>query len=335
MNTKFLSLLFLATAFLACDDDTDDAPNPPDFTLSFNLETNEDQMGVFSDQKMAVLNGEVWSVGGYNSYHQSIHSDVWKSSNGRSWQSVTSGQFPDRKGHSLTVIDNKLWVIGGYRQTAPNTFLSLRDVWFSADGEAWTLATDDALQTGSIGYHSTLVFNNQLYIIKDGDNEGMAGCSVWTSNNGINWTRLTGNAFSSREFFTATVFNNEMYVIGGLHLSNYYNEIWKSADGINWTQVSGIDSAFPARANGKALVYDDKLWVLGGTNGVTSVNQGLWHTSNGEDWFSYTPLPSTDGITNFDALNYNDAIWVFGGLRQLEGSVLRERVGTINTVKKI
>lgn len=338
MKTKILNLVIIALALLfsSCSSDDKDADDftPETPSLTFNVETNEDQMGAFSHNRMVEFNDYVWSIGGYNSYHTSIHSDVWRSSNGRNWESHTSNQFPKRKNHSLTVYDNKMWLIGGYTETIPGTFTGLKDVWYSTDGSSWTLATDEAIGFPSISNHSTVVFNNKLYIIKDGGNESAPGNTVWSSSDGINWTRQTDNAFSFREGFNAVVFNNEIYVIGGMYESTFFNEIWKSSDGINWTEVSTSGDVLPPRAFGETIVHNNKIWAFGGTNGITSTGHGLYYSTNGEQWYRYVPLPSEDGIQHFSALNYNEAIWVFGGMHQEEGSPLIARVGTINTIKE-
>lgn len=346
MKTRILNLVLivLLLGLSSCSDDDKDigGPIPEDFTLTFNEETNQDQMGDFSHHKMAIFNGQVWSVGGYNSYHKGLHSDVWRSSNGRAWVSHASDQFPNRKNHSLTVFDNKLWVIGGVTETTPDSFSALSDVWYSTDGSSWTLATDEPLGAASIGPHSTVVFNNKLYLIKDGGNElaesgsgNAPGCSVWSSPDGATWTRETDNAFSYRENFSAKVFNNEIYVIGGFYESTYLNEIWKSSDGISWTQVNTTGAVFSPRSNSEAVVYENKLWVFPGKNGTASINgMGLYYSNNGSQWFRYEPLPSEAGIHDFAALNYNDAMWVFGGMHQEEGATLIERIGTISSIKQ-
>ncbi|WP_422859476.1 Kelch repeat-containing protein [Flagellimonas sp. S174] len=336
MRISNLVLILMMLGFFSCSDDNKDTGDsePEEVTLTFNVETNEDQMGVFSHHKMAIFNGEVWSVGGYNSYHTSIHNDVWKSADGRAWASHASEQFPKRRDHSLTVFDNKMWVIGGFTESSPDTFTALSDVLYSSDGSTWTLATDNPIDGASIGSHATVVFNNKLYIIKDGSNEDASGCTVWSSSDGVNWTRKTNNAFSYREGFSMAVFNNEIYVFGGFHESTYFNEIWKSDDGIDWTRVNTIGGAFPSRAYGETVVYNNKLWVFGGTNGTTSTGLGLHYSNDGIQWERYLPLPSEDGLQHFSALCYDDAIWVFGGMQQEEGSDLTTRVGTINTIKQ-
>ena len=340
MKTQILKLWIIVLAFFVCSctDDDSDVDTPEEFTLSFNVETNQDQMGDFSHNKLAVFNGEVWSVGGYNSYNIDIlNSDVWKSANGRNWQSVTSGQFESRRDHSLLVFDNKLWVIGGRTESGTSSLAGLNDVWYSSDGTNWTMATDNALPSMWIGENTTVVFNNKMYIIKNGVSEGNNNvCTVWTSSDGVTWTQESSNAFPYRNGFTTTVFNDEIYVIGGsdITLDVQYNTIYKSEDGINWTEVNTTGNVFTARYLHKSLVYDNKLWVFGGLDNISAIGKGLFYTENGTRWYSYEPLPSEDGIYSFDALNYNDSIWVFGGMHQDDTTFTYSRVGTINTITK-
>lgn len=340
-NTAFKNLIIiicLFMAFISCSKDEkkdSDEPSISEFSLTFNVVTNQDQMGNFSHNKMVVFNDEVWSIGGYNDYNNGLSSDIWKSENGANWLSVTRNEFPNRINHTLTVYDNKMWVIGGFTENTPGNLTTLNDVWFSSDGETWSLATDDLLSGANVGFHSTVVFNNKLYLIKDGYNESAPGCTVWSSNNGIDWTQETNNAFSYRDDFDAIVFNDELYVIGGSWESSFFNEIWKSTDGINWSQVNTGSSIFSSRAGSESIIYENKLWVFGGRNGTSTItNMGLWYSNNGSSWSRYEPLPSEDGIQDFSALTFENAIWVFGGMHQEEGSSLRNRVGTINTIKQ-
>lgn len=275
-----------------------DLPTIDTLRLEFTQETKEDQMGKFSHNQIVHFNGEFWSVGGYNSYNgDQPSSDVWNSTNGVNWVSVTSNQFPGRIKHTLTVYDNKMWVIGGSTYDS-GIFRGLRDVWYSTDGITWSLVTDMAPFI-SAQSHAALEFNGRLFLIRDGLNETELGNTVWSTTDGMNWTKETSNALPNREDFNAVVFNDEMYVLSGVlykdGVDEYYNEVYKSADGVTWTQVATIGIPYTERAQGQALVYDNKIWVIGGRDYTTSVGKGLWYTENGSEWYEYTNLPRKMG----------------------------------------
>ena len=227
---KILYLAFVLISVISCDKDSvGDIPNEPkevesipkdgelpaeSLSLAFTVQTQQDQMGDFADNAMVLFNGKVWSVGGINAYSTpNLSSDVWSSENGKNWVSVTNDKFSERKGHTLTVYDDKMWLIGGVDDLG--TFLG--EIYFSTDGVNWTMVTALSPTLLTPAYHSTVVFNNKLYVIMDGLDDHV---TVLSSSDGIDWNIETDNAFSNREDFEAVVFENAIYVIGGKHLDS-------------------------------------------------------------------------------------------------------------------
>lgn len=69
----------------------------------------------------------------------SIYSDVWNSSDGVTWNLVTSNApWGPREAHTSVVFDNKMWVLGG--STAQTGSYLNNEAWNSIDGLNWTLA---------------------------------------------------------------------------------------------------------------------------------------------------------------------------------------------------
>jgi hypothetical protein len=316
MKTSFFKFAIITIiALTSCSEDDGITPPPgpspgSSVQLAITTETEEDQMGQFADNAMALFNGKIWSVGGENSYTSGpfiVSSDVWSSDNGVNWASVTSNVFEARRGHSLTVFDNKLWLIGGV--TNSSTYLD--DIWYSEDGTTWVEATPTTPYFGEVYYHNAFVFNSKLYVIAGSG----ANASVWSSINGLEWTLETSNAFPNRNYAKTVIFGGDIYIIGGLSVSNVgLNEIWKSADGINWSEVITSAPLFGARVNHTATVYNDKVWVIAGREaGTLSIYGDIWYSSNMEDWEEYEDIEGGGGIYSHVTLLYNDALWVFGG----------------------
>ncbi len=320
-------LLIISTLTWSCDSDDSDSGTDPDesFSIAFTEHTEEDQMGDFAENAMVEFMGKVWSVGGYNVYNGTDRSsDVWNSDNGINWRSVTSNQFDGRVGHTLTVFDNKIWLIGGVNNSG--TFLS--DIWSSTDGENWTLVTDTPEYLDA-AYHEMVVFNNRLYLIEDGADGNVV---VWSSSDGSSWVEETNNAFSSREKFEAVVFNNELYVLGGKNIGNIYNEIWRSTDGVNWSRVT-TNGVFTPRYVHSATVYNNKVWVTGGF-GIAGPEGNLWYSEDMVNWFEYTPIASSIGLFDHVALNYSGEIYLFGGYEGTAGGPF-PMVGKIRSLKEV
>lgn len=338
---KFLLITCIAIIVTSCDKEPiinglpteqgtpkggESPPSP--LALTFTVQTQEDQMGEFAKNAMVEFDGKIWSVGGINDYSSgAISSDVWSSENGVNWVSVTHNQFSEREGHTLTVFDNKMWLIGGIDSSGSH----IGEIHYSTDGETWTLATTISPTLLAPAFHSTVVFNNRLYVIRDGFDDHTI---VLSSIDGITWNLETDHAFSNRESFKAVVFDNAMYVIGGRHESTSFNEIWKSGNGTEWNLITPNADIFSERYANTATVHNGKVWVVGGITGSFAESHlDFWYTENMEDWTAYDgTLPTTEGLIHHAALSYNDELWLFGGL-QPNSTGVAPITGSIRSVR--
>ncbi|MFC1452976.1 hypothetical protein ACFLSJ_06480 [Verrucomicrobiota bacterium] len=100
--------------------------------------------------------------------------------------------------------------------------------------------------------------------------------------------------------------------------------------GYQWIKVTD-DAAFPGRDGAGALVYDDKMWLIGGwnpadkkTNSIHSgCNNEVWNSADGKTWSLTKPNThvndSFDPTTDWEARHtagyavYQDKMWIVGG----------------------
>ena len=235
---------------------------------------------------------------------------------GLTWtEAASAAGFSARQAHTSAVFDPeasgqaKLWVIGGFDGTHKN------DVWHSSDGISWTEASP-AADFPARGSHTSVVFDNKLWVIGGNDDDGGLKNDAWRSSDGISWTQATPAAdFPARSSHTSMVFDNKMWVIGGFD-GGPKNDVWHSIDGINWTQATAA-AAFSARYGHTSTVFDGKLWVIGGYGG--SSKNDVWYSSDGITWTEATPaadFPARSGHTSvvFDPdTSGQDKLWVIGG----------------------
>jgi hypothetical protein len=171
-------------------------------------------------------------------------------------------------------------------------------------------------------YSGCLVYNNKMWIIAGGAECTLAGgvkSDVWSSSNGAAWTEATASAaFGQRWGVGAVVFNNKMWVIGGLSLSGYLNDVWSSTDGATWTKVLA-SAPFAGRENFGCLVYNNMIWVIGGDNteGVgTASDTGcalsdVWSSPDGVNWTLAGQFP--ESRAGASCVVFNGAMWVISG----------------------
>jgi len=315
---RLVALTILMVLITGCpppDDDVffEDETVALGLDLLLTVETQEDQIGAIASNAMAIFHDEVWSVGGNRPGTPVDKSDVWNSTNGTTWVSVTDAAFEGMSESKMINYDNKLWVIGGRNGDGD----PLGEVWSSDDGFTWNLVTDSPAFNAAVN-HDMVVFNSRMFLIArrlDLPNQ----VSVWSSTNGEDWDLEAENAFSGREEFTAVVFNGALYVLGGFDPTDgalpVNNEIWTSTNGNTWNQLE-TNSIFQARYAHTATVYNNKVFVAGGIGRISSslsILGNLWYSEDMINWFEYEPFTSDIGITDHSALVFDDKLWLFFG----------------------
>ncbi|HEY8388202.1 MAG TPA: DUF6242 domain-containing protein, partial [Parasegetibacter sp.] len=169
---------------------------------------------------------------------------------------------------------------------------------------------------------------------------------VFESTDGINWTRLKAadNNNDSVPMVEhgklVTGFKDKMWLLGGLKPSDGFsfsavlNKVWSTSDGTNWTVEP--DPAQPTdrwdiRERINAVVFQDKLWVIGGnaypsfgnTNAFGAAKNDVWNSVDGQQW---TRLTADAGFLPRSApavFVYKNKIWMVGG-RDNGGNSLNE-----------
>ena len=243
--------------------------------------------------QVVVKDDAMYLIGGYDSLLL-YKNDVWKSTNGESWQQITpTGTiFSPRSGHQVVVIGEDMYLIGGF----DNSLSRKNDVWKSSNnGESWASVTENADFTARSG-HQVVVKGEDMYLIGGFDNLSLYKKDVWqSSNNGESWASVTENAdFTPRENHQVVVIGDDMYLIGGVDASNRFNDVWRSTDGKSWTPVSIHDAnsntKFAPRESHRVVVVADgddntnSMLVIGGSDDSTKFND-VWSSTDGSNWF--------------------------------------------------
>jgi hypothetical protein len=230
---------------------------------------------------------------------------------GETWKRATaSAAFGPRMYFSVVSFNDKLWLIGG------DNGQLMRDVWFSDDGSTWKQATPWADFHERSG-HSSVVFDNKIWVIggRTNDQSGYSGSDVWYSGDGTNWTQATPlAAFSERSEHGSVVFDGRMWVIGGYSRYSWMdigNDVWYSYDGRNWTEATP-HAEFSPRKNLATLVYEDKMWVIGGSGKNGTLND-VWFSTNGINWTLATSNAEFGRRQGFGAVVYDNRMWVVAG----------------------
>jgi len=263
-----------------------------------------------------VYNGRIWVIAGVSNPGNTYNNDVWSSSDGVNWaQSTASAAFGIRAGQSSVVYNNLMWVIGGYDGTINKYY---NDVWYSSDGVSWTAATSSAAFSARLE-HSSVVLNNLMWIIAGEDVSGSDDNDAWYSSDGITWTRATAAApFLGRFSQGSVAYNSRMWSIAGMSYNagcgcwQYDYGVWSSPNGVSWANPTP-SPAFSARSALSSVVYDNKMWIIGGREYSGAYKNDVLSSTDGAVWPQATASAAFPGRSNHTSVVFNNSMWVIGG----------------------
>ncbi|MBI3944520.1 MAG: galactose oxidase [Armatimonadetes bacterium] len=220
-----------------------------------------------------VHGGRMWMMGGWYGGRlpsSSGSNQVWYSQDGAHWQCATAcAGWSPRTGAGGVVHDGRMWILGGVESFFAEEASHLRnDVWYSADGAHWTLATANAPWPPR-ACHAAVVFNGRIWVFGGWSYlspDHSCYNDVWSSADGVHWDRMSEHApWPPRFWFSAATYRNRIWVLGGFSKDPHRNwgDVWYTEDGAHWTELKA-DAVWKPRHEHSAFVFQDKLWVAGG-----------------------------------------------------------------------
>jgi hypothetical protein len=216
------------------------------------------------------------------------------------WSAVAvTAAFPPRMSHLGLAFHGRIWIMGGEGQDGAER----NDVWSSADGRSWTMATA-AADWSVRGLAAGVVFQDKMWLI-----DGVRESDVWTSTDGAAWTAVAQAApFPGRFGQCALVFNDKIWIIGGYGAAGTsINDVWSSTDGATWMQVTAAADWSP-RDDFGCVVFGGKMCVIDG------VHQGdVWTSTDGASWTAVTPTAPFTPTKALQSVVWKGEIWTLGG----------------------
>ena len=165
--------------------------------------------------------------------------------------------------------------------------------------------------------HTSLVFDDKMWVIAGSSCCGGRYNDVWSSEDGATWAEVTANAgFPGRTVHGSAVHDGRMWVIGGnssYSTGNEFADVWSSADGVTWQQATAA-AAFGPRYGLRAASFAGKLWVFGGRDAAGSYSQSqIWSSADGATWTLETDNAAFGGTGNFQIAEFQGQLWKTGG----------------------
>lgn len=205
------------------------------------------------------------------------------------------------------------------------------------NGASWQLISDSV--AAALGYYnwtvpSSLPNNNCLIKVSDINSVTQSDISDAFVISKHEWQLVnSNNTFVKRDGAGACVFKDTMYLLGGwnpLDSVNFPNltnsEIWKSTDGNNWTLAG--NAPWESRHTFGTLVFNNKIWVLGGDQQQNHFQPDIWNSADGINWnLVDSAAPWGDRVTHISCV-FNNKMWVMGG-QKVVGPNINNTIDTV------
>ena len=106
---------------------------------------------------------------------------------------------------------------------------------------------------------------------------------VWSTEDGVHWTKVGDAPWHERLWFSSVVYRNCLWVMGGWSNNPYKNwsDVWYSRDGIQWTEYK-CETVWRERHELSAFVFQDKIWVAGGM--IPPLANDVWSLELPKHW---------------------------------------------------
>ena len=257
-----------------------------------------------------VFKGQLWVIGGLDVNYLSAR-DVWKSSDGITWDLVTedAGFVPGK----VVAFNDRLWSIGGWEKTS-DTNRIITDIWSSADGINWRreLAGAEFLNRSKF---EVAVYQGRIWLTGGGVSRCPSSSNysdTWYTEDGISWHEAADIAgYPSRCGHRMLTHNGQLYIVGGASSNQYLNDVWVFHSENGWLQATG-DAGYMERLGSQVLSYKGKLWTFGGKDRASIRHSDIWSSGDGIEWKS-------DELLRFplrydhQSVSFKDRLWVIGG----------------------
>jgi hypothetical protein len=141
-------------------------------------------------------------------------------------------------------------------------------------------------------------------------------------NVGKNWAPVAAAPWAGRKSSVVLQYKQKLWIMSGYTATattNGTNDVWYTSDGVTWTQATSA-AAWETRYSATGVVYDEKMWIMGGTGcAATTQCPDVWWSTDGVTWTQATSTANWGKRESPRAVVFNGKMWVFGGYN---GSIL-------------
>ena len=214
-------------------------------------------------QKYLQLGDTIYALGSISGNYQqfTLRSHILRTTDLQRWDTLAlRSNLPQRVFYGATTHGGKMWLLGGYDGKHYHN-----DVWSSTNGVQWTRVVEHAPWSAR-NVTSVIAYRNRLWIVGggviDGDRDPnpTAEREIWSSNDGVRWTRhrdREGPVIGG----TPVVFDGRLWLIGANRRGTFDPGTFVTDNLETWTAGS---APWPARGGAAVWVMNDQLFMTGG-----------------------------------------------------------------------
>ncbi len=253
-----------------------------------------------------------------------------------SWKQVTDNtEFAPRDGGGALVFKDRLWMLGGWNPEDKVFFPKVcnSEVWSSKDGSTWKLELKAAPWEGRhcAGY---VVHQDKMWIVGGDPNQGHHQSDIWNSADGVRWEKVCDPApWGPRVLKYVVAFHDKIWIMGGQTLPPFapgeeifYSDVWNTSDGVRWEKVADHLPWAPRGLIGGSVVFQDRIWILGGGTYDTPKRPGrifyndVWSTADGVNWKQHVAAAPWAPRQFHEVAAFDGRMWVLEGYNPDSGN---------------
>ncbi len=190
---------------------------------------------------------------------------------------LENAAFSPRRQANTVSFNGRLWHMGGANEANPT---GLSEIWSSANGTDWVQEPITGLEAEQIQDYIAVVFNGRLWL--SGQSQ------LYSSPDGINWTRESDPPFRHFGSISMTVFNSRLWRFSGFNGTitgepTTEDNIYSSANGTDW-ELGADPHGFFSESRISVVPFNDVLFGMEQNTFDGVSNTVLWTSSTGAAW---------------------------------------------------
>lgn len=219
-----------------------------------------------------------------------LNNGAWLSRDGRKWRKT---DLPDSGLNSAyqkyVQFNGAIYALGKLDGNYEGFTISTK-ILRTKDFNKWETVAETSNLPQRI-FYGAAVFAGKIWIVGGYDGKKYLN-DVWNSADGVNWTQVTRKTAWSPRVTSLIVFRNQLWLLGGGVIDGHADphpgsgkEMWVSDDGSSWREIKVNPDG---RTGGTPVVFDGKLWMIGGNRNDGNFGNAYSVSDDGVNWRSHS-----------------------------------------------